>query len=191
MAGSIIIINGTSGSGKTSMVKAFQAIMDEPYLDAGLDRFLWMLPKRYFQRPLWDDVLGLADRAGESGHWLVSGMHHAIATLSKRGINVVADHVLVEPSWVQECAEIFADLPAWLVGVRCPLEVLEEREKDRGDRTLGQARLQFDRVHAHGIYDLEVDTALLSAEECAQKIQQCLASGQPPAAFQQIRRRTL
>ena len=169
------------------MVKAVQEIMEEPYLDAGLDRFLWMLPKRYLRRPLWDDVLGLADQAGESGRWLVSGMHHAIATLSARGINVVADHVLVEPGWLQECAALFAVLPAWLVGVRCPLEVLEEREKGRGDRTLGQARLQHERVHAHDTYDLEVDTSLLTAEECAEKIRQRLASGLPPTAFQQIR----
>ncbi len=186
MAGNIIIINGASSSGKTSMVKAVQALMDEPYLDAGLDRFLWMLPRRYLQRPLWDDVLGLADRAGETGHWLISGMHHAIVTLSERGINVVADHVLVEPMWAQECAQLFAGLPAWLVGVRCPLEVLEEREKQREDRTLGQARLQHERVHAHGIYDLEVDTSVFNAHECSLKIKQCLGTGRPPEAFRRI-----
>jgi len=190
MAGNIIIINGASSSGKTSIVKAVQSIMSEPYLDAGLDRFLWMLPKRYLNRPLWDDVLGLADRAGESGLWLVSGMHHAIATLSGRGINVLADHVLVEPGWVQECAALFADLPAWLVGVRCPLEVLEQREKDREDRTLGQAKLQYERVHIPGIYDLEVDTSILSAEECAQKIKRCLENGPAPSALKRIREGT-
>lgn len=188
-AGNIIIINGASSSGKTSMVKAVQEIMEDPYLDAGLDRFLWMMPSRYLDRPLWDDVLGLADRAGESGRWLASGMHHAIATLSRRGINVVADHVLVEPAWTQECAALYNGLPAWLVGVRCPLEVLEEREKQRRNRTLGQARLQHELVHAHGVYDLEVDTSLLSAEECAEKIRQRLASGLPPAALKQIRER--
>jgi chloramphenicol 3-O phosphotransferase len=188
MPGKIIIINGASSSGKTSIVKAFQALMDELYLDAGLDRFLWMLPKRYLDRPLWDDVLGLADRAGETGHWLVSGMHYAIATLSARGINVVADHVLVEKDWLEECCELFAGLPAWLVGVRCPLDVLEEREKQRCDRTLGQARRQHEQVHAYSRYDLEVDTSLFSSEECALKIKQCLESGQPPGAFQQLRR---
>ena len=187
MSGKIIIINGASSSGKTSIVKAVQKIMDEPYLDAGLDRFLWMLPGRYLERPLWDDVLGLADRAGESGRWLVSGMHHAIATLSQRGINVVADHVLVEQAWVQECAALFSGLPAWLIGVRCPLDVLEEREKQRRDRTLGQARLQHERVHVPGIYDLEVDTSLFSAEECAERIRQCLTGGPPPVALQRIR----
>ena len=136
---------------------------------------------------VYQRALGLADRAGESGRWLVSGMHHAIATLSQRGINVVADHVLVEQAWVQECAALFSGLPAWLIGVRCPLDVLEEREKQRRDRTLGQARLQHERVHVPGIYDLEVDTSLFSAEECAERIRQCLTGGLPPVALQRIR----
>ena len=104
-AGKIIILNGTSSSGKTSIVEALQTALDEPYLDAGLDRFLWMLPKRYLERPLWDDVLGMASQAGKIGHQLVAGMHRSILALSKSGINVVADHVLVEPRWLDECME--------------------------------------------------------------------------------------
>jgi chloramphenicol 3-O phosphotransferase len=187
--GTIIIINGASSSGKTSIVRALQALLPEPYLDAGLDRFLWMLPSRYLNRPLWDDVLGLADHAGASGHTLVSGMHHAIVALSRAGNHVIADHVLVEPAWVRECAELFAGLPAYLVGVRCPLEVLEAREQARRDRTPGQARLQHELVHAHGVYDLEVDTSLQSPEECAARISAFLQDGSPPRAWRQLRGR--
>ncbi len=186
MAGNIIILNGASSSGKTSIVKAFQALMEAPYIDAGLDRFLWMLPARYLERPLWDDVLGLAERAGDMGHQLVTGMHQSIAALSRSGLNVVADHVLVEEAWLRECAVLFADLPAWLVGVRCPLEVLEQREKLRRDRTLGQARLQHDPVHRHGIYDLEVDTSIQSPEECAREIKKRIENGIASCAFGSI-----
>ena len=62
--GTILLLNGASSSGKTSILKALQDILEEPYVDAGLDKFLWMLPARYLEPPLWDDVLGLADRAG-------------------------------------------------------------------------------------------------------------------------------
>jgi chloramphenicol 3-O phosphotransferase len=183
--GTIIILNGTSSSGKTSMVKALQALAPEPYLDAGLDRFLWMLPKRYLDRPLWDDVLGLASEAGQTGHLLVKGMHRAMASLSRAGINVVADHVLVEPGWLRDCALLFHDLPAYLIAVRCPLEVLEEREKARKDRTLGQARLQFPLVHAQGVYDLEVDTSIQSAQDCARHILAHIKDN-PPVAFKAL-----
>jgi len=185
--GNIIILNGTSSSGKTSIVKALQDILDEPFLEAGIDKFIFMLPDRYLERPLWDDVLGLANKAGASGHTLVAGMHHAIAALAKTGNNVIADHVLVEHEWVQECADLLGDLGAYLIGVQCPLQVLEERERSRKNRTPGQARAQFDVIHAHGIYDLEVDTSVLSPIECALQIKRRVQDDQPPSALGRLR----
>lgn len=184
-AGKIIMLNGTSSSGKSTLLKALQLATPEPYLDAGIDKFIWMLPARYLDRPLWDDILGEADRAGEHGHRLFSGMHHAMAALSRCGNNVLADHVLVERAWLDECARLFADLPAYLIGVRCPLDVIEAREASRRDRTLGQARKQFDVVHAHGCYDLEVDTSVMDVNECVQRIVQHVDES-APAAFVRI-----
>jgi chloramphenicol 3-O phosphotransferase len=186
--GKIVLLNGTSSSGKSSILAALQNLLDEPYLNAGLDKFIWMLPKRYLDRPLWDDVLGLASEAGAMGHRLAYGMHRSIAALSLSGLNVLADHVLVEQDWVKDCAQLFTGLPAYLVGIRCPLDVLEQREKERRDRTLGQARLQFERAHAHRLYDFEVDTSTASVEECAQRIANYLKSGAEPFALKNLRR---
>ena len=179
--GTVILLNGTSSSGKSSIVEALQDDLPEPYLDAGLDRFLWMLPGRYLERPLWDDVLGLAVTAGVSGHNLVRGMHRAIAALSQAGCNVVADHVLVEDIWRKDLVEQLADLPVYLVGVRCPLEVLEERERSRKNRTLGQARAQYPVVHAGMVYDLEVNTAELSVDDCSVVIRKHIENHLPQA----------
>lgn len=184
--GMIIILNGTSSSGKTSILHALQDMLAEPYLDAGIDKFIWMLPERYLERPLWDDVLGLATTAGGTGHRLMLGMHETIATLSRAGWNVVADHVLVEPRWLEECVRLFADLPAYLIGIRCPLDVLVEREKSRRNRTLGQAAAQFPLVHRHGVYDLEVDTSLMSVEQCALGIKARVESAVPPMALKTL-----
>ena len=151
----------------------------------GIDRFIFMLPKRYLDRPLWDDVLGKAVEAGELGMSLFSSMHHAIAAVALRGTNVIADHVFVERDWVNECAQLFAGMNAYLVGIQCPLDVLEQRERDRKDRTLGQARAQYELIHKYTRYDLEVDTSTSSPEECAQQIIERLQT--PPAAFQQLR----
>ena len=183
--GTVIFINGTSSSGKTSIVHALQDLLAEPYLEAGIDKFIFMMPERYLDRPLWDDVLGLAVKAGASGHLLFSGMHRAIQTLADSGINVIADHVFVEQRWVGECVELFADMPAFLIGVQCPLEILEERERSRKNRTLGQARAQFGVIHKYCIYDLEVDTSLNTPEECAQEISERLKS--PPQAFKTLK----
>jgi chloramphenicol 3-O phosphotransferase len=184
-SGKIIFINGTSSSGKTSILKALQNQLAEPYLDMGIDRFIWMLPARYLDRPLWDDVLGKAIEAGATGHQLFSGMHHAIAVAAERGNNIIADHVFVEKAWVTECAALFANAPAYLIGINCPLKILEERERNRKNRTLGQARAQFEVIHKYCIYDLEVDTSVFSPDECAAQIIARLAS--PPGAFKKLR----
>ena len=177
----VIFINGTSSSGKTSLLKLLQKKLQEPYLDMGIDKFIWMLPSRYLDRPLWDDVLGKALHSGPVGLTLFSGMHHAIAAAASRGNNVLADHVLVEKAWVDECAELFAKMNAYLIGLTCPLDVLEQREKDRKDRTLGQAKLQYDIIHKYTKYDLELDTSKLTTEECAEQVIERLKS--PPTAF--------
>jgi chloramphenicol 3-O phosphotransferase len=195
--GNIIILNGASSSGKTTLLKALQKSFDEPYLEAGIDKFLWMLPGRYLDVPLWHEVFAytwlvdggdsnLLIRPGPRGYTLLTGMHHAIAALARAGNHVLADHVLIDPRWVQECARLFCDLPAWFVGVRCPLEVLEAREKTRNNRTLGQARAQYPMVHAHGLYDIEVDTSLLSLTECVDVIKQRVLSGTAPTAFRRL-----
>lgn len=72
------------------------------------------------------------------------------------------------------------------VGVRCPLAVLEQRERDRGDREIGLARYQFDRVHRHGIYDLELNTSVLSVAECVAKIQAAVDSKREASAFERL-----
>ncbi len=182
--GKIIILNGTSSSGKTTLIHGLQETLEEPFLEMGLDKLIWMLPRRYFNQPLWDDVLGRADRAGEFGHQLVYGMHRAIRTLAKSGLNILADHVLVEPNWVRDAAKCFAGLDAHLIGVHIDLLILEQRERDRKDRTLGQARKQYTKVHAHGIrYDFEVDSGKQFAKENIMRIQDYINMNQPPRTF--------
>src|SRR5262245_39052040 len=65
--GTILILNGTSSAGKTSILHELQATLDQPYLNAGIDKFIWMLPRRYLERPLWEEVLGHATQAGPLG----------------------------------------------------------------------------------------------------------------------------
>ncbi len=45
--GTVILINGAPSSGKTSIVYALQGILDEPFLEVGIDKFIFMLPDRY------------------------------------------------------------------------------------------------------------------------------------------------
>lgn len=180
-SGHIIVLNGTSSAGKSTLAKALQTLLPDPYLHVGIDTMVFALPKRYLNPPLWQEVFrytwppdgstdGLAIDAGPLGHQLISGLHHAVAALAQTGNNVIVDHVLIDPRWVQECAQVLGAMPTLFVGVYCPLEVVEQRERERQDRTLGQARAHIAKVHAHGVYDVTVDTSQATPAECAAQI---------------------
>jgi len=82
---------------------------------------------------------------------------------------------------------VFDGLPVLFVGVRCSLPELERRERERGNRTIGRAALQFPLVHAHGGYDVEVDSERHTPAECAVRIRERLDQA-PPTAFEELRR---
>ncbi|MNI97424.1 Chloramphenicol phosphotransferase-like protein [compost metagenome] len=56
--------------------------------------------------------------------------------------------------------------------MHCPPEELARRERERGDRAIGQALKQLEIVHKEEVYDVEVDTYVDSAEHCAEQIVQ-------------------
>ena len=183
----LILLNGTSSAGKSSIVKCLQQKLQQPYLDMGLDKFLYMLPDHYLKQPLWNEVWGHSSCKGDLGNRLMSGMHHSIRTMINQGSLVIADHVLIEKNWVSELAELFYDQPAYFIGVHCPLEVAAKREADRKDRTLGSAQLQFSIVHQWTEYDFTVDSSLMTPDQSAEKIIEFLASQKKPIGFSKTR----
>ena len=160
--------------------------MDAPYLHVPIDSFEDMMPGR--------------DRFGEPGspEWqslfnrTLSGFHHSVAALAAAGSNLVVDHLLiqgVEPqNWLAECLDLLAPFTVYFIGVHCPLEELRRREQERGDREEGQAERQLGHVHRHGVYDLELDTSVLSAEQCALKIKELVEHDTHPQALITMRR---
>lgn len=185
--GKIIFLNGVSSSGKSLIAKVLQQILDELFLHYAVDDFLNMLPEKYISP---DDQNKLSEEDIKALEALfsraISGMHRCIATLASEGINLIVDHVLQSPEWLRECVNLLVDFPVLFVGVRCPLEELERRERER-DREPGLARKQFDIVHAHGIYDVEVDTSIYSPMDCARQIKEAMQDDRFSLAFRQIK----
>ncbi len=128
-------------------------------------------------------------RIGQTGYRLLAGMYQAIAALARAGNPVIIDDVIYDQRVLQAAVEALHPLPVLFVGVRCPLEVAIRREQERGNRGPGGAVAFYDLVHAHGLYDLEVDTSRFSAIECAQQIKQALEAQQPCIALQQLQQR--
>lgn len=173
----IIFLNGVGSVGKTSIAKALQEILQQPYLHVGIDQFLEMLPEKYidipegiyFETNVEDACPVVRVKSGKIGMMLLRGMRHAIAALAQQGNNLIIDEVLISDE-MQEYATLLAPFTVFYVGVVAPLPVIEERERMRGDRLIGLARGQYDSVHQGKVYDMTVDTATLSPLECARLI---------------------
>ena len=45
----VILVNGPSSAGKTTLCRALQAAIEEPYLVTGFDDFIFMAPPRYYR----------------------------------------------------------------------------------------------------------------------------------------------
>ena len=73
-------------------------------------------------------------------------------------------------------AKAFAGLDVLSVGVTCPIDVLEARERSRGDRVLGRARGLAEVVHTFMTYDVTVDTGTTPTEECVAAILKAVAA---------------
>ena len=185
--GAVIFLNGASSSGKTAIARALLGMLDQVYLHLAVDDFLdallapYLEPEEGFEPPP-----GLQEALNAWLPAMVSAYHGCLTALASGGVNLIVDHVLQDPAWLQECVALLAGGPVLFVGVRCPLEELERREQGR-DRQPGTARYQHEVVHAHGLYDVEVDTSIDSAEACAAQVVAALQDLEPSrSAFRRL-----
>ncbi|EAL13342.1 chloramphenicol phosphotransferase protein [Bacillus cereus G9241] len=129
---------------------------------------------------------------------MYKAMYESIAAHSRLGINVVVDvghHDNYSVPWriLPECARILKGLPVMFVGVHCPIKIIMKRRietwkvgySEDGSIPL-PVKLWQESVHELGIYNLEIDTSVLTPEECANLIRLRLENGPPPTAFQLI-----
>jgi chloramphenicol 3-O phosphotransferase len=190
--GDIVILNGVPRSGKSSIVAAIQAGWAGVWMNLGVDRFMAMTPARFQpgiglrpggERPDLEPLVAT----------LYRGLYESIAAHSRLGVNVVADvghhEGYSQPLGIlPACARLLDGLPAWFIGVRCPIEVIMQRRQATwgrsydADGTIPAPILRFQElVHIPGIYDLEVDTSVRSPEECAKAIRVRMDTGPPEA----------
>jgi chloramphenicol 3-O phosphotransferase len=139
---------------------------------------------------------GIGLRPGEPDHPAAAyqplpyaALYDAVAGHSRLGLNVAVDAGHHDHAVLADCARRLEGLPALLIGVRCPLPVIMERRRESGmlpaEGVEPVERWQRE-VHLPGIYDLELDTSVLSPAECAATIATRLDGDRPPAAFHQL-----
>src|SRR4051795_9873117 len=173
--GRVVLLHGTSSSGKTTVARAVQALSDEPWLRLGIDAFWAAVDERWMEHGscasegfLWREDARIVP--GGVGQRVAAGMRAAVAACARCGNDMLVDDVFIDRHWLDGWRAQLAGLDWLLVGIGAPLPVLEERERDRGNRIAGEARAQFDEIHKEIDYDLTLDTDSQSPEECAHAI---------------------
>jgi len=187
--GKIIFLNGVSSAGKTTLAKTLQSRLAEPFYLLSNDMFCDMAPEKF-----WDI------NSDETGSRALSGLHHTIKTFADIGINSIVDHVLLKRQGekynlyhipnldnMEECVALLHEYDILFVHVICSdLEELRRREKERGDRDIGQGEEQIPQLNPQDTYDITVDTYGNTTEECADKIIELLNEPEKFTAFKTL-----
>jgi chloramphenicol 3-O phosphotransferase len=168
----VIILNGTSSSGKSSIVRSLQSLLPDPWLAFGIDGFVETLPAKLFSMEsgiefATDGTVSVgADFRTLEAAWMAG-----VAATARAGAKVVIDDVFLGGAASQQRWEhALGDLEVLWVGVRCDIAITEERERMRGNRSQGMAAQQAEVVHVGVHYDLEVDTSHTESLDCARTI---------------------
>jgi chloramphenicol 3-O phosphotransferase len=183
-ASQVIYLNGTSSVGKTTLAKALRDNLDQPYMLVGIDTMIELMPPKINNWQGGTSELGFSWEKSQDaeGHPLqilhmgtfAAKMPTALKAVSKgladAGFNVIIDDVACDENSYVEWKDALKGHQVIWVGLTAPLEVIEKREKERGDRQIGQARAIYNIVHKGFKYDLYLDTSKKSIPEMTQEI---------------------
>jgi chloramphenicol 3-O phosphotransferase len=164
--GRVIILNGGSSGGKTTLGRALQSAMPGPWLLLGIDLLIWTLPPEMINDP---DGLSIHEGVITRGQLftpLYEGFQCGVAALARSGVDVLVDDLTLDGLVDQQRWDnALQGLDVIWIGVRCAPQIAAERESRRGTRLPGIARHQAESVHAGVHYDIEVDTGELDLHE--------------------------
>jgi chloramphenicol 3-O phosphotransferase len=194
--GPVVVLNGAPRAGKTSIARALDGADTRVWTNLGVETSRASTPAG-LQPGLGLRPGGERPDVEAALPGLVAALYDEVADLSRAGHAVLVDvghhegHSRPLGTW-GIVADRLGGLPAWVVGVRCPLAEVVRRRRASGDGyealgpdgapTAAVQRWQ-DEVHRPGLYDLEVDTSVLAPEDVAARILHHLAHGPPPTAL--------
>lgn len=195
----VVIINGGSSAGKTSLCKAFQNSAPQPYFLLGIDLFWFSMPPAEIDLQSVSDLYYRWTEEEENGksyfriiperllNELMLARYKAMTAFLDRGLNVIADEVFWSKEWLLESLKVLAPYRTYYVGVFCDDVEISRREVERGDRYCGWARGSQIYAHRHAQYDLSIDTTTKTPDQCGRLLQDYLISNASPQAAANMR----
>jgi len=168
----VIVLNGASSSGKSSIALELQGLLPRPFLAFGVDTLVASLPPASSMHEPGivfgsDGVVAVGDRFRQLEH----AWYQGLAAIARDDVGVIIDEVFLGGRESQErLRSALNGLRVAWVGVRCDLAVAVARELARAERNEGMAASQAMIVHEGVVYDLQVDTTTNTALACATTI---------------------
>jgi len=178
----IVYLNGGSSVGKSTLARLLQYKLADPFLVIGIDQIIYMMPEKLNnfadvhggnQVPgfSWQEVHENDGRTafkihiGPFGKRMIQAFKDVVVALARSGLNIIIDDVSFGKDEVDAWRQTLSDFRILWVGVTAPIEIIEAREKERGDRKIGSARWQADKVHVGVHYDIMLNTHEKSLDE--------------------------
>ena len=156
----VVLLNGPSSSGKSTLSKVLQELIkekrNETYGIVSIDDFMKLSTEETIYE---DDVFEI------SGDMCASALEFLNVTPG-----VIIDHVITSERIFYQLTKALGEYHIHFVHVTCPLNVLLQRELARKNRCLGSAESSHTYLFPQDSYDLTLDTSIMTSVECAEKI---------------------
>jgi chloramphenicol 3-O phosphotransferase len=192
----IIILNGTSSSGKTTIAKIIQGKYSGILLLYGVDTVVQnAFPLKCDYPPFNEQAIKVTiNKVNDQpiAKLVVSPFMYPVyktavyfyKMLSEQGYNLIIDEVLFDDIRVSQYFELLSKETVYFVGIKPGKEVAVEREIARKDRVRGFAAGLYDEVYNPIFnYDILLDTGQLTPEESAARILEYVAGDSNPQGF--------
>lgn len=160
----IILLNGPSSSGKSTLSRTLQRFLEEKqhgtYKIISIDDFMKIAEDETIYE---DDVFEIS-----------GDMCQKALDFLQDAPGIIIDHVITSPRIFDQLREMLQAYPIFKVRVTCPLSVLIQREIARKNRCIGSAESSYTYLFPQDGYDLTVDTHANSSVQCAATIYKAL-----------------
>lgn len=116
LSGKIILLNGASSSGKSTLARGLQATLEEPFWHFSIDHLIAA------------NVLPKARIDGGEFPWrelrphFFEGFHRCLPALAAAGNNLIVEHIVETEAWMQRLLYLLSQLDVFFVGVRYTCE---------------------------------------------------------------------
>lgn len=200
--GHLIILNGGSSAGKTTLVENFQNYAFEHhqilYLTLGIDSAFSIFPKNIFspylkkiRKEMMFDLVNQGTKENpypvfehtEKAHQYVKSRYLAIKQFLDQGFDVICDEQMWHYPWVESLKEVFKDNCIYLVKVFANEAILRAREANRGDRAENLYLSSSEISHKYMHYDLEVDASNNNYQKNVKLIWEFIKENKNPKAI--------